>query len=223
MTVLLILATIIAFLTLDYFYSRRRAVAAVGAGVNKELPAPGLAPAYVAGFALPGNFRYHPGHTWAVPEGPTQVRIGLDDFAARLIGKAAQISLPRRGQWIRQGQKVWSVQRDGKEVGMVSPIEGMITEINEAAAQNPALALRDPYGDGWLVSVHSPDAKTNFRNLLGGGVARRWMDEAAARLSARMPALAGAVAQDGGLAVSDLSAQLPEAEWEALTREFFLS
>jgi hypothetical protein len=36
-------------------------------------------------------------------------------------------------------------------------------------------------------------------------------------------AFAGALAQDGGVAVNDLSAQIPDQEWLPLAKEFFLS
>lgn len=220
MTVLLILATFAIFLGIEYYLSQRRVAQPA---VVAAAPAPRLRPEIVAGFRLPENLRYHPGHTWALGESPQMVRIGLDDFAARLLGTAERIELPRRGQWVRQGQKVVTVQRDGAKAELVAPVEGMITEVNDALAANPALALADPYGDGWLVKLQSPDARLNFRNLLGGALARRWMEEAAQRLFGRMPQLAGAVAQDGGVAVSDLTVHLPEARWEELTREFFLS
>lgn len=220
MTVLLVLATFVVFLAIDYFYSRRHGV--VPAWHAQEEPLARIRPEFVAGFALPENLRYHPGHTWALAESPDLVRVGLDDFGARLLGKVDRINLPQRGQWIRQGQPVIRVYRDGQKVEVVSPIEGMVSDVNLAILQNPA-ALHDPYGEGWLLKVQSPDAKVNFRNLLGGAVARKWMEEAAARLMNRMPALAGAVAQDGGVAVSDLAASLTEANWTELTREFFLS
>jgi hypothetical protein len=63
----------------------------------------------------------------------------------------------------------------------------------------------------------------NFRNLLNGTLARKWMAEAASRLQARIPALAGAVAQDGGVAVHDLTVQLPTIKWAEITSEFFLN
>lgn len=219
MTVLLVLAAFVLFLAIDYFYSRKHA---------PELPLrpvamPRMRPEFVAGFALPENLRYHAGHAWALAEGPQMARAGMDEFAARLIGKAAQITLPQRGRWVRQGQKIWSVQRDGAKAEMVSPVEGMVTEINEAVMQNPELALRDPYGDGWLVRLQTPEQQTTFRNLLSGSLARKWMEDAAARLMGRLPALAGAVAQDGGVAVTDLAAEMPEADWSEMTREFFLS
>jgi hypothetical protein len=106
---------------------------------------------------------------------------------------------------------------------MVSPIEGSVAEINDAVLTNPGLAAKDPYGEGWLLTVQSPDAKTNFRNLLGGALARWWMEEAAGRLQRRMPMLAGAMAQDGGVAIDNLTSELPNDEWEKVAKEFFLS
>jgi glycine cleavage system H lipoate-binding protein len=147
----------------------------------------------------------------------------MDDFASKLIGKIESIALPQRGRWVRQGQKIWTIVRDGKSVDMVSPIEGTITDVNDAVAQNPELARRDPYGEGWLVTVQAPDSKINFRNLLSGTLARLWTEAAALQLRNKMPMLAGAMAQDGGVAVDDLTAHMPDEDWAKLTKEFFLS
>ena len=190
--------------------------------MTKVRRAPQIKPALVGGFSLPDKLRYHPGHTWALSESPNLVRVGMDDFASKLLGKVEKIALPQRGQWIRQGQKMFSVERNGVKIDMVSPIEGSVADINESLAADPAMARKDAYGDGWLVTVQAPDAKTNFRNLMGGALARAWMEEAAARLQRRMPQFAGALAQDGGVAVDDLSAELPENEIAELAHEFFL-
>ncbi|HTU00175.1 MAG TPA: glycine cleavage system protein H [Candidatus Sulfotelmatobacter sp.] len=222
MTAILVLLTCAVFLTIDYFRSRKRARATAAAPEPVKEALPRLRPAFVGGFEVPENLRYHPGHTWALAESPTLVRVGLDEFAARLLGAFEHINLPKRGQWIRQGQKIVTVQRDGCTAELVSPIEGEVANVNEAVLADQGLAARDPYGEGWLLSVQAPDAKTSFRNLLGGSVARKWMEDAASRLRMRMPALAGAVAQDGGVAMHDVAAHLPDQEWSELAREFFL-
>jgi glycine cleavage system H lipoate-binding protein len=147
----------------------------------------------------------------------------MDDFASKLIGKAERVSLPQRGQWVRQGQKLYTIYRDGAKVDMLSPIEGSVADVNDAVLQEPELARRDPYGEGWLITVQSPDAKTNFRNLMTGGLARWWTEEAASRLQRRFPAALGALAQDGGVAMDNLAAQMPDQNWVELAREFFLS
>jgi hypothetical protein len=100
-----------------------------------------------------------------------------------------------------------------------------LRSINEAIATNPAAAGKDPYGEGWLVTVQSPDAKTNFRNLMGGALARWWMEEAVGRLQKRLPSSMGslALAQDGGIASDNLAAGIPDEEYAKITQEFFLA
>ena len=141
-----------------------------------------------------------------------------------MAGKVDGIVLPKRGQWLRQGQKFATLLRDGQKVDLVSPVEGEVTNVNDALLLDATLTNSDPYGKGWFVSVVSPDLETNFRNLLNGSLARKWMAEAASRLQTRMvPAYAGALAQDGGVAVHDLTVQMPTAKWGEITREFFLT
>lgn len=224
MTVILVLLTFALFLLIDYVRSHKQLVKQpVVERVVREAPSH-VVPAMVSGFQVPENVRYHSGHTWALSESRELVRVGIDDFASKLIGKIESISLPQRGRWVRQGQKIWTIIRDGKSVDMVSPIEGTVSDVNEAVAKNPSLALKDPYGEGWLVTVQAPDSKINFRNLLGGALARMWTEDSALRLRKRMPvAMVAALAQDGGVAVDDITSHLPEEDWATLTKEFFLS
>jgi glycine cleavage system H lipoate-binding protein len=212
-----------SFLLIDHFFSKKQVAVQPVVRVAQREALPKMAPGLVGGFQVPENLRYHPGHTWALSEGPSLVRIGMDDFASKLTGKVERITLPQRGQWIRQGQKVWTLHRDGAAVDMVSPIEGSVADVNDAIARNPELATKDPYGEGWLLTVQSPDAKTNFRNLLGGALARWWTEESSGRLQRKMPMFAGALAQDGGMAVDNLAAHIPDQDWATLTKEFFLS
>ena len=71
--------------------------------------------------------------------------------------------------------------------------------------------------------MQAPDSKINFRNLMGGTLARLWTEVSALRLRNRMPLAVGALAQDGGVAVDDLTAHMPGEDWATLTKEFFLS
>ena len=222
MIALLVVVTFLLAVVIDHLLNRQPIP------VTEEAPAPRqapgrarLIPAVVSGFEVPDNLRYHPGHTWAVAESADLVRVGVDDLAAKLTGNITSMEVPERGQWIRQGQRIIAMHHDGREIDLVSPIEGTVVDINRKALDDPKLAQRDPYGEGWLIAVNSPDAATNFRNLLGGVTARRWMDEAAARLRA-FAVPAGALAQDGGVAVGNMIDLVPEGEWDKLRKELFL-
>jgi len=223
MTVIMVLLTFAIFLAIDYVHGQMQLAKQPVLQTAPRETAPRMVPSIVSGFKVPENVRYHTGHTWALSESRELVRVGLDDFASKLVGKIDSIALPQRGRWVRQGQKIWTIFRDGKSVDMVSPIEGTVTAINEAVIKDPELARKDPYGEGWLLTVQAPDSKINFRNLMGGTLARLWTESSALQLRNRMPMLAGALAQDGGEAVDDLTANMPGEDWATVTKEFFLS
>jgi glycine cleavage system H protein len=216
MTVLLVLATFLVFAVLDYALNRNKVRVPRPVSTARE-------PLYVEGFAVAEGVRYHPGHTWLARERQHLARVGADEFAAKLAGKIQKIELPKPGQWIRQGQTAWTLYRNGERTSMVSPIEGEVVEVNPDVMNDPALLRSDPYGRGWLMTVHVPDEEGTWRNLLPVNMVRSWMNDAVTRLYARQPAFAGAVAADGGRPVDDLLAGIPGAEWHRITAEFFLT
>lgn len=222
MTVVLVVLTLAIFILIDYAWSRKRVMVTEPKTISNFSSVPNAQPESISGIRLTGSIRYHPGHTWALRESPTLVRVGIDDLAARMIGRAESVLLPKRGQWIRQGQKVISVFKDGIKTELVSPIEGEVTGVNEAVVNVPILVNSDPYGDGWLLTVISPDAETNFRNLLGGDLARRWMEEEERRLSSKMRPQAAAAARDNGNETSGLPLRASGESWPELVREFFM-
>ncbi len=221
MTVILVLVTFLAFILLDWAINRRKAPQVAVASAHTAPPS--LDPSYVEGFLVPEQLSYHPGHSWAFRERRNLMRVGVDEFAAALAGHIERIELPKPGQWIRQGQKVWALFRDGEKTDMVSPTEGEVVEINPEVVRNPDLLRKDPYGKGWLALIHVPDEESTSRNLVPPGLVRNWMREAVGRLYARQPQLAGAVAADGGLPMEDLLGSLPDANWKQVTSEFFLT
>lgn len=228
MTVILMLLTFVTFLTVEHFVNRNKKkeiqVPVFAAKGARDMATPRLQPQVVAGFKVPDNLRYHQGHTWALSESPNLVRVGVDDFAAKVIGQAERVQVPQRGQWIRQGQKIFAFRNSqGELVEMVSPIEGAVADVNMNLLKDPALVTRDSYGEGWMVTVTSPDAKTNYRNLMGGTLARAFTEEAAARLRALVPTMAAGAMADGGEAAADLSKQLPAEKYAEIVHEFFLA
>jgi glycine cleavage system H protein len=224
MTFILVLALFVTFLAIDHFRNKRapkpvlQTAPYAAAGAHR-------AQAIVAGFEIPEHLRFHQGHAWALGESPNLVRAGIDDFAAKLIGAAEEVHLPQRGQWVRQGQKVWSFRVNGELVEMVSPIEGTVSDVNDEVVRHPEKLTADPYGNSWLMTVQAPDAKTNYRNLLSGDMARNLMADSAKRLATYLPATTGnlALAQDGGKAHGEIAKQIPADKYVEITKEFFLA
>jgi len=225
MTVLLVLATFLVLIVLDYALNRRTVMATVPIETGNAMTPATTAPAgdFVGGFHTPDNLSYHPGHSWLVRERKNVVRIGADEFAAALLGGIERVELPKPGTWVRQGQKILAFFRDGVRTEMVSPTEGEVMEVNSEVLGNPAVLRQDPYGKGWLLAVHVLDEENTGRNLVPKGLIRQWMQDAVERLYSMQPALAGAVAPDGGRPADDVFAALPEVGWKAATGELFLT
>jgi glycine cleavage system H protein len=222
MTVILILFTFGVFILIDYWLSYQEAQ---GMAVAKVVAQPPLQvePAFVEGFLVPEGVRYHPGHGWVGAERAHLATVGMDEFAAALAGKIDRIELPKPGTWIRQGQKAWKLFRNGQAVEMVSPTEGEVLEVNPEAIADPSVVRNDPYGRGWLMRIHVPDEEGTTRNLIPKSLVPGWMRDAAQRLYAMQPQLAGAVAAEGGRPVEDLATALGEEAWKELTAGFFLT
>jgi glycine cleavage system H lipoate-binding protein len=223
MVAVLALTTFVIFVLVDYYFQRRSPHPVVAASTAKEREEVPLPISVVGGFKLPAQLSYHPGHGWAAKEARQVVRIGLDDFAARLLGQIDQIELPARGRWLRQGEKGWTLTRGSHRFEMLSPIEGEVVDVNLQVVNNPSVLRDDPYGAGWLVAVHAPAGEANLKNLLRGRLAQRWMEESVATLYSRMDGGCEVHLQDGGRAIPDILAQVPEDRWEKLVRELFLS
>jgi glycine cleavage system H protein len=182
-----------------------------------------IVPAISEWFHLPEEkLYYHQGHGWAMPESGNVVRVGMDDFAQKLVGKIDAIQFPQVGSRVTQGEKGWSLQAGSKSIDMLSPVDGEIIEINESLLKSPESIGNDPYGQSWLFKVRAPKVSANMKNLLSGALARKWMDGVRESLLARMNYNLGAVSQDGGVLVDGIAKNLDSERWDEIAREYFL-
>jgi glycine cleavage system H lipoate-binding protein len=222
MVITLVLATFILLVAHDYYLQRRHArlleAKTAAPEVRQEAPV-FSAMNVVGGFKTPAHLAYHPSHSWAAKESRQVVRIGLDDFAARVVGQIDQIDLPARGRWLRQGERGWTIGRGAHRFEMLSPIEGEVIDINPEVLRNPALAHEDPYGAGWLVAVQAPAVDSNMKNLLHGRLAQRWMEESVSALHTRVNPGSEAYLQDGGHPIADVLSLVPESDWDKFVEE----
>jgi glycine cleavage system H lipoate-binding protein len=221
MSILFVLLTFLLIISVNYLWFRPPQALPVTARPSLNPPAPVMTKQ--AGFSIPQNYSFHPGHTWVVREGHDDVRVGLDSFAAELAGKIERIEVAKTDRWVRQGQKLMTVYVEGFSFDLVSPIEGVVTHVNNDVVQNPALAQHDPYKDGWIATLKAPDFNTNQRNLMQASMVAPWMHYNQTQLNAEVAKLNPALAQDGGVPVSGLLQRLPAELRQRIIAEFFLN
>jgi glycine cleavage system H lipoate-binding protein len=174
-------------------------------------------------FGVASNLYYHQGHAWVLPETKDVVRIGMDDFAQSLLGKADAVELPSLGISVEQGEKGWNLQFGSRSVPLVSPVGGKVIEVNTDVLRSPGLINEDPYGAGWIMKVRTQNLRANLRNLLNGDLVTSWMEETVRRLRSLISPTAMPVLQDGGTPVSGFARNLSPDRWDEVAREFLLT
>lgn len=219
MTVLLVVISFAVFIIADFILNRNKIPATAPEANPQRKRAPRD---LVAGIPMPAGLRYHPGHTWLERERKNVIRVGIDAFAAALTAGAEVVELPKPGHWVRQGQKAITLRRGEQTFELVSPVEGEVTAVNAEAISNPETVKADPYGNGWLMRVFSPDEDGPSRNLLPANLLRPWMRDSLDRLFALQPQLAGVTAADGGLPVENIHEALKDVPATRINQEFFL-
>ena len=224
MAALLTILLMAFFIGADAWWSRR----AVRVWGNPEpvgeecIPRPSDSVATIAGYEFRPGLRYHQGHTWARLDEQGLVTVGVDDFARRLVGPVDQIELPCGGSSLLQGEVGFRVGREDRWASLLSPIDGEVVEVNRALLAAPFDISDDPYGRGWICRVQPHNAALSLRNLLGGTLAHRWLEDEGGQLSASLAEAAGGAMADGGMPAADFERHLDQAVWQRLAERFLL-
>jgi len=177
-----------------------------------------------AGFLAPVDAMLHPGHAWARLEGVDTFTVGMDDFAAKLLGSVDSISLPKLGSLVKQGSLGWGFKTDSRMIHMLSPVEGKVVAVNDAVANSPVAAFEDPYGNGWIFKVKGSNLSSNMKNMIPGGMVGKWFENIRQNLVTLVEAQPAAPMYfDGGQPILGIAKAVDPEGWDDLAREFFLT
>lgn len=186
------------------------------------------APAYAAAsasnwFELPQDRHYHRGHTWAQSHGGGVFRLGIDDFASKLVGRPDLVDLPQVGAELTAGDRGFVLRAGGRGVSLLSPVAGEVIAVNPAIAADPGLVADDPYGEGWLLEMRVPKPRAAMKNLLPQSLAAAWAERDFGRVLGKMGGDLGVVLQDGGMPVSGIARQLSPEHWPEIAAEMLMT
>jgi glycine cleavage system H protein len=175
---------------------------------------------HIRGYELARTVFYHPRHVWARIEEEGHVRIGLDDFGQKLMGRVYSVTLPEPGtQVTRGGASWWAAHRTGV-AGLAAPVSGIVTQRNERLPPHPSLINHDPYGQGWALVIEPEDhLATSLKHLHYGKQVELWYEQEVEKLQGELQRLfadsrpdVGVTLQDGGWQVEGMIRVLPATE-----------
>jgi glycine cleavage system H protein len=185
----------------------------------KERNAPEKDMENVRGFLLKTDYFFHPRHAWlCAADNENEARLGIDDFTQKLVGTIDRVSVPPEGTAVRENGVCLLLHSGPRVLKMAAPADGVIRALNPKVAANPALINRDPYNEGWILSMHLTGE--GIKGLYYGNSAKRWLDWEGERLKRMFASDLGLTATDGGEPVPDFGSQLNEAQWGKIVNQF---
>lgn len=174
----------------------------------------------IDGFKIPQGFYLHRGHAWIKVEEGSEVRMGVDDFALRLLGPLDQIEAPLVGKTLKQDRADIMMRRGRHKAKILSPISGVVTAINPKLRERGDLSNQDPYSDGWVLRAHSRNLRQDLKNLMIGRETEDFFAKEVDRLYSVVEEEAGPLAADGGQLGHDIYGSIPQVGWERLVDRF---
>ena len=174
----------------------------------------------VNGYRYSDSYYYHRGHAWARVEYGGRIRIGLDDFALKLLGRPDKLDLPGLGSRVSQDEPSFALMRDDHGAQVLTPADGTVLAVNHEAVERPATIHDDPYGKGWLLLMEPAKLKKSLESLYFGETGKKWLNSECESLHDLMTAQYGPVAATGAQPVDDLFGLHPEVGWKTLVKRF---
>jgi glycine cleavage system H protein len=188
----------------------------------------------LAGFITADSIRIPQGlffskyHTWAYLGSNGEAKVGLDDFLLRFTGEVTINHIKKPGEKIKKGDVLTLINKNGKNLRILSPISGEIQKANSSVFENHTALSTDPYKLGWMYSIKPSNWKTETNSYYLAEDATNWAKQELERfkdflsvsLTKYMPQPVQVVLQDGGEIVDHALAELPEEIWDEFQDKF---
>jgi glycine cleavage system H lipoate-binding protein len=150
------------------------------------------------------------------------VRIGVDDFLQHVTGTITGIKLKETGEYVKRGEKILTIIRDGKQLSLSAPVSGIIRSQNTDLYLDSSIINSSPYTDGWIYLVEPKNWIKDIQMMFATDRFREWItgefirlkDFLATVLASHYPEYSLIVLQDGGELTDNLLEKLGPEVWE---------
>ncbi len=99
------------------------------------------------------SIKYTPDHEWLDVHGDGTATVGITVHAQDALGDVVFVDLPEVGKTYAAKDVAGVVESVKAAADVYMPVDGEITEVNEALRDDPALANSDPLKAGWFFKV----------------------------------------------------------------------
>ncbi|MGP7818616.1 glycine cleavage system protein GcvH [Niallia sp. 01092] len=105
------------------------------------------------------NLLYSKEHEWVLQLGGNRVRIGISEYAQKLLGDIVFVETPEIDNEVTANDSMGTIESVKAVSELYAPVTGTIVSVNEMLEDSPEIINEHPYDEGWLVEVEmsSPD------------------------------------------------------------------
>jgi FixJ family two-component response regulator len=128
-------------------------------------------------FNVPAGIFVAPQHTWVNIEMNGTVRIGLDDFIRKIIGRIEKVVLPVVDTKIAKGDVLFSITHNNHSFEVPSPISGKVTHVNMEHIEHPEWIAAKPFELSWMVCIEPSNLSDELHSLKIGEGTIKWYKE----------------------------------------------
>ena len=101
---------------------------------------------------IPEDLKYTKEHEWIKIEGKIAT-IGITEYAQSELGDIVFVEMPSKGSQFSKDDTIGTIEAVKTVADIYSPINGIISEINQDIESNPELINSDPYSSGWIIKM----------------------------------------------------------------------
>jgi glycine cleavage system H protein len=103
---------------------------------------------------VPDDLLYTAEHEYVARTGDASVvKIGITDYAQGELGDVVFVRLPKPGDRLDAHQAFGEIEAVKAVSELYSPVAGQVVDTNAALDSDSAVVNRDPYGEGWMITL----------------------------------------------------------------------
>jgi len=175
-------------------------------------------------FQIPGGVFISDGHCWANVSEDGSAKVGLDDFAKKVIGKIDSVDFPNLGMIVKKGQSLFTIEQGTRSISFKSPLSGKVKEINKFINEEIDSLDITSYDQNWICEIDPDDLDVELPNLKIGKSAVSFFQEDIERLKEMKRKMRTGKETDfvpDGVIFSGEMEKLDDISWKRFAEEFF--
>ena len=90
--------------------------------------------------------------------------IGITDYAQHALGNVVYVDMPEADDEVEAGEEFGAVESVKAASDLISPVSGVVVEVNDALDDEPELLNKDAF-ENWIIKVELTD-KTELDKLM---------------------------------------------------------